>query len=55
MSGIGVAESVGWYATGFVAAIVLWAWVAAVLLFGLWRSIYQPAADPLRSAGPGID
>ncbi len=47
-------DSTAWFATGFEAALALWTWVAVVLLSGLWRSIYRPAADPIRPSGPGV-
>ena len=42
----------GWLVNGFEAVVVLWAWMAVALLHGLWRSMWKPAADPIRPAGP---
>jgi hypothetical protein len=39
--------------TGFQAHVFLWLWVSAVILHGaLWRSLQEPAPDPVRSSGP---
>jgi len=42
----------GWLITGFQYSVVLWVWVAAVVLYGLWRSVAKPDPDPIRPAGP---
>ena len=42
----------GWLVNGFESVVVLWAWMAMALLHGLWRSMWKPAADPIRPAGP---
>jgi hypothetical protein len=43
----------GWLPTATVALATLWAWLAAVVLHGLfWRSVRRPAPDPIRSSGP---
>jgi hypothetical protein len=44
--------SVGWIVSGFQAVVVLWAWVAVVLIHGLWRSAAKPDPDAIRSSGP---
>ena len=41
-----------WLINGFQTTVVLWCWVAAVLLFGLWRSTLRPEDDPIRPSGP---
>ena len=42
----------GWLVSGFEVIVFIWAWVALALLHGLWRSMWKPAADPIRPAGP---
>lgn len=42
----------GWIVSGFQAVVILWIWVAAALLHGLWRSVAKPDPDAIRSAGP---
>jgi hypothetical protein len=44
--------SAGWIVSGFEAVVILWAWVAIVLLHGLWRSVAKPDPDTIRSSGP---
>mgnify|MGYP001825680210 CR=1 FL=1 len=44
--------SAGWIVSGFQAVVVLWAWVAVVLIHGLWRSVAKPDPDAIRSSGP---
>jgi len=41
-----------WLVNGFQATVALWCWLAATLLFGLWRSTLRPEADPIRPSGP---
>ena len=36
----------------FQAWVALWIWVPAVLLHGLWRSLFRPEPDEIRSSGP---
>jgi hypothetical protein len=38
--------------SGFQAVCALWAWVAVVVLFGLWRSVLKPEPDAIRQSGP---
>jgi hypothetical protein len=38
--------------SGFQAIVFLWAWVAVVLLYGLWRSVAKAGPDPIRPSGP---
>ena len=45
-------ESSEFLITGFHAEVALWVWVLAVLLHGLWRSVWSPETDPLRPSGP---
>lgn len=42
----------GWVIDGFQAMIAVWVWVAAVVLFGLWRSFYRSEPDSIRPSGP---
>jgi hypothetical protein len=42
----------GWIPTGFQCMVLIWAWLAAVVLNGLLRSVYQPEPDPVRRSGP---
>lgn len=42
----------GWIVSGFQAIVTLWIWVAAVFLYGLWRSTSQAEPDPIRPSGP---
>jgi len=44
--------SAGWIISGFQAVVILWAWVAVVLLHGLWRSVTKPDPDAIRESGP---
>ena len=45
-----VQSSAGWIVSGFQAIVILWAWVAVVLLHGLWRSVAKPDPDAIRSS-----
>ncbi|HEX4825729.1 MAG TPA: hypothetical protein VFV19_15615 [Candidatus Polarisedimenticolaceae bacterium] len=45
-------ETGHWMLDVRVAKIVLAAWVAAVLVYGLWRSRGAAAQDPIRESGP---
>jgi len=42
----------GWIVSGFQAVVILWSWVAVVLIHGLWRSVAKPDPDTIRSSGP---
>ena len=42
----------GWIVSGFQAVVILWAWVAVVLLHGLWHSVAKPDPDAIRDSGP---
>ena len=48
----GMESQPGWIVTGYQAIVTLWVWVAAVLLYGLWRSTAQSDPDPIRPSGP---
>lgn len=48
----GTMEQAGWLITGFQYSVVVWVWVAAVVLHGLWRSVAKPNPDSIRPAGP---
>jgi len=39
----------------YQAWVFLWAWVAVVLLYGFWRSLYRKEADAIRDPGPLLD
>ena len=45
-------EGAAWFLDERIAWIVLVAWVAAVLLHGLWRSLGAAPQDPIRDSGP---
>ena len=38
--------------SGFQALIALGVWVAAVVLYALYRSVLDPQPDPIRPSGP---
>ena len=38
--------------SGFQAELAIWFWMSAVLLYGLWRSQWSAAPDPIRPSGP---
>lgn len=44
----------GWLISGFQAQIALGIWIAAVLLYGLFRSVAAPRPDTVRPSGPGV-
>jgi len=46
------ATTAGWILSGYQAFVVLWVWVACVLLYGLWRSAVRPEPDAIRASGP---
>jgi hypothetical protein len=48
----GTESHAGWIISGFQAIVGLWIWVAAVLLYGLWRSTAKSDPDPIRPSGP---
>lgn len=39
--------------SGFQAQVALGIWIAAVLLYGLFRSVAAAQPDPVRPSGPG--
>ena len=41
--------------SGYHAWVFLWIWVPAVLLYGLWRSLYRKEPDAIRPSGPLVD
>ncbi len=43
---------VGWMIDGFQTVILVWLWVALVVIGAAWRSLYGPEIDPIRPAGP---
>jgi len=45
-------EGAGWFLDDRTAWIVLVAWIAAVLIHGLWRSFGEARQDPVRDSGP---
>ena len=42
----------GWMVDGYLTWIALWVWIAAVLMYGAWRSLSHPAPDSIRPSGP---
>ena len=52
MSHAPMPSTAGWMISGFSAIVVLWVWVAVVLLHGLVRSTARPDPDPIRASGP---
>jgi len=46
-------QAAGWMLSGFQSMTVLWIWIVAVVLYGLfWRSMSRPEPDPIRPSGP---
>jgi len=41
-----------WMIDGFGAMLALGAWVIFVLLWGVWRWLFQAEPDAIRPAGP---
>ena len=41
--------------SGFQALVALCIWVAAALLYALFRSVMDPDPDPVRPSGPSGD
>ncbi len=45
-------HAAGWTPTSLFAWVFLAAWLAVVVVYGLWRSRGDAAPDPIRLAGP---
>jgi hypothetical protein len=46
-------QDTGWIPTASQALVTMWAWLAVVLVHGLfWRSLRRPAPDRVRTSGP---
>lgn len=45
-------EAQGWLVDARLAWIVLGVWCAAVLVYGVWRSLGDAPQDPIRESGP---
>ena len=45
-------EAYGWFLDARLAKLVAAAWMAAVIVYGLWRSRGAAAQDVIRESGP---
>ena len=45
-------EGAAWFLDARTAWVVLIAWIVAVLIHGLWRSLGEAPQDPIRDSGP---
>ena len=51
----GIEEAAGWFVSAKLAWGLFIGWLAAVVLYGIYRSLGKAEQDPIRKSGPLVE